>query len=90
MHSIVWHQDNIEGCFVMFSINNSADAQNSLFCFQYILGVLSSLYRVFQKKRNPLSFKILQEIIRFESIGGIPSESTIYHLSNDIQVGLIS
>ena len=34
------------------------------------------LQSVSKKKRNPLSFEILQEIIRFESILGIPSEST--------------
>ena len=47
-------------------------------------------YRVFEKKCNPLLFKILQKIIRFESIWGIPPECTIYVLSNGIQVEWIN
>ena len=35
------------------------------------------------KKCNPFSFEILHEIIKFESIWHMPSESTIYLLSND-------
>ena len=42
-----------------------------------------------QVRRMPLSFEILQEMIRFESIRGIPSESTI-NLHSNIQIGWIN
>ena len=35
------------------------------------------------EKFNPPSFKVLQELVRFESIRRMPSESTNYRLFND-------
>ena len=57
--------------------------------FSQIFAKYHCLYRVFQKKCNPFSFET-REMIRYESFWRIPSESTIYLHSSDIQVGYIN